>query len=224
MFLPYQPAPPDEMVRYLAILRRVLVSIENHGKYHSIRHIVFAGYLADAFHSVPTVLWHWNEEGGLSPSELHVAITQGLPHGIEREGGTPGMIDEVKALVTPANDAALLGLRDDLSDYALAPQADRERYLDLLQNYFIAARLLRNYGRSRFQTEPPLKNPTVLDTAKPRADGREKSLIACFLREIPSAIVAWPRFDESAFRGSVEECLSVLPEGEYGWLRRGLSI
>jgi len=223
MYLHYQPAPPSEMVRYLAILRRALISIARHGGRDSVHGLIFAGFLAEALHDLPVLLYHWDEDGLQPPSRLLESPSAGFPDMIERLGGTPAMVEESKTIFSPANHALELGLRDDLTDFALAPQPDLERYLDLLTTYLLEARIMRNYGSTRFapRTTSPFAT-AVTNPAVAREAGKANGRAASILTDIPAALVSWSRFDEAAFRLRVGTRIAALPNEKFRWLQQGL--
>jgi hypothetical protein len=63
-------APPDELVRYLAIIRRTFVAIEDSAATGDRDRLLLALWAADAIHNVPSMLRHYSPDHWHSPDEI----------------------------------------------------------------------------------------------------------------------------------------------------------
>jgi hypothetical protein len=54
-------APTTELIRYLGLLRDVLITIRNYGLNGGRDEALFCGFLADAVHNLPGLLLHYRE-------------------------------------------------------------------------------------------------------------------------------------------------------------------
>lgn len=65
-----KPAPPEEMVRYLAAFRRAFSAIAAYTEKRDRAGLLLGGYLADALHNVPSMLWHCDESEWHNPRDM----------------------------------------------------------------------------------------------------------------------------------------------------------
>jgi len=125
-------APLPVMVRYLAIFRRTFAFTADSADPSTPERVLLGGYLADALHNVPDMLWRYNEEASYqTPRDLEVWITQGTPHRLLDHGASESVLAECRRIVgiSPAAAAEELHLHSDLANVDLAPRERLSGYL-----------------------------------------------------------------------------------------------
>jgi len=202
------PAPPEQIVRYLAVFRRAFEAIARYAEERDREGMLYGGYLADALHNVPIILRRYAPNGWWKPQEIETWLWRIFPAHL-RELGAPLRVLEANAAIFASEGMeAALGLQADRSDLNLAPDADQTRLLHLLYQTCLEMRPLMNYGNRReFAVIPFLRSRRIpfrdlasvwTDTAEELAQWNGRAARA--LASVPLALVRWQDFDEERLR------------------------
>lgn len=65
-----QPAPAQELVRFLAVFHRFLTATEGYSTRADRSGVLLGGWLADALHNVPFLLRHYSLDAWHSPAKM----------------------------------------------------------------------------------------------------------------------------------------------------------
>lgn len=63
-------APPEALVRYLAPFRRAFAAVATYARRRDRGGLLLGGYVADALHNVPAVLWRYDESAWHAPAAM----------------------------------------------------------------------------------------------------------------------------------------------------------
>lgn len=217
-------APIPEIVRYLAVFHRAFTVIANY-KDKNPDEALLGGYLADALHNVPTVLWNYDEANWDKPSETDHWISLGLPHMVAGYGAPEPIVALCSQVVTKKGVAAELGLSDDLSNLDLSPPDALSRYTVVIHLLCLTLRMVRNDGNYTIVSLPgqerrltPWRDLAALWTSE--AD--EYSLYCAYLAQtflpVFPALVRWKTFDEDVWLQEASLAKTLVPEPFHdGW-------
>ena len=212
-----KPAPPEEMVRYLAPLRRALGSVVAHAAKRDRAGLLLDGYVADALHNVPSMLWHYDEASWHRPSRMRLWLERGFPETLRRMAAPPGLVEEAQRIVAQAGASDVLGLPGGPEQVRLPP-LDRLRVcLERLYRACVTIRGLRNMGAWPERGWPPWIGLDEQVTAEDDEFGAACDEIARAFVPLPAAVVSWPTFEEQAFEHELLAHSELGPARWRGW-------
>ena len=217
-----QLAPASEWARYLAVFHRAFAAIEDYTRRQDKAGILLGGYLTDALHNVPAMLFHYSDNDWHMPARTGAYIAA-LPEQVQKRGAPDRIVEDCRRIVADTSTAQELGLREDLTDLDLAPLPKMREYLNCLYEACVDMRLIRNYGSRPSALQETVENITTLVTgqtvtnrsytpwkglervwnAEADAQADYNGHLAAALRAVPSGLVQWSRFDEAKFRQTV---------------------
>jgi hypothetical protein len=191
MYASYQPAPPSEWVYYLAVFRRALDAIWHYGEQRYPDGMLLGGYLADALHNVPAVLWHYEPGSWHDPDEMRRWV-QNYPRYLQKMHAPVEITAAATVVVSLEETVRELGLEEDLSNWDLAPQDVQEKLLDMLYNSCLTMRGIMGFGRPSRQNGEyqPWHHLSRIWNDVAMEEGTFNGLLAQALRDIPCALVA----------------------------------
>jgi hypothetical protein len=190
-------APPDEMVRYLATFRRFLDSVVAHSERHDLPGLLLDGYLADALHNLPAMLWHYDETSWHAPSQMRTWLERDFLEWL-RQWAPPELVEHAGRVLAAAGAPEVLGLPGGPEQLRLPPLESLGACLDVLHTACVTIRSLRNLAGNWSREGGPwanLKHVTAAEEKRATAMGE----LARVLLPVPAAIVSWPTFDRAAF-------------------------
>ena len=191
-----QIAPPAAFLRYIAVFHRAFVAIDDYTRRGDRPGMLLGGWLADALHNVPSLLWHYSPDGWHSPQNTDAWLTA-FPGKMQRRGAPEDVVRDSERIVAHGGEAHELGIRDDLGDFDLAPTESLDTYLETIYLAFLSMRVMRNYGARPHATWQGLEQ---VWTERADAQAAFNGLMASVLLPVPSGLVRWGQFDKAAFR------------------------
>lgn len=209
----YQPAPLPEWVYYLAVFHRAFVAIRDYGEQQDRDGMLMGGFLADALHNVPNLLYRYGHDVVYTPKHMP-ELLNAFPNTIEAIGGSFRLVEDARRIVSRDGAASELGLRPDTQNDVLAPPDAQNRYLNLLYTACLFMRTATNFNHwHRWDGSFPAwrEMPWVRSAALKRK-GQRNGLLAGALEPIPAALVRWHEFDEPSFWQERQSRIDSLPE------------
>jgi len=212
-------APPFLLVRYLAVFQRFFAVVIDYTQAGDKAGMLLAGYLANALHNVPRMLWHCDPQDWLSPTDMGVWMAE-FSQGLAERDAPQHLIVDSKRILSAVGTAQEFQLRDDLVDMDLAPLPKMCVYLDWLYSAFLYIRSFRNYGSYQLSSWRDLEK-----TWSDNAEAAERmanfcAVIASVLLPVPRALVQWKQFDEASFLDQVIRAAERLPaEDREAWIQ-----
>jgi hypothetical protein len=189
-------APAPVLVGHLAVFRRALVAIDGYTRIGDKEGMLLGGYLANALHNVPSMLWNCRADEWFSPEKMEEFLNE-FPAFAEEKGAPERLVADCQRILSPEGAARELGLRDDLSDLDLAPLPKMRVYLDVLYWACLSMRLMRNHGH---RPMPAFRDLPQVWTDRAEEQATFNGRVAAALEPVPSALVRWGNFDEARFR------------------------
>jgi len=203
------PAPLGKIAVYLAIFRRFFIAAEEAGKGDDPYAMLLIGFMADALHNAPQILWHHNPEGFWKPAEVDAWVWN-FPSTLARYGTPDPIIEHCRSIMSFTGVAEELGLPQELKDIRLPPLEPFYYYLDLMCRAFVNMRGMKWFGGNyprKWDNLPAFWSNEATEAA------RWNGLFATALLPIPRAFVHWDTFDEAAFAAEVN-ALSLQAAGQ----------
>jgi len=189
-------APPDLLVWYLAVFRRMFMAMETAGANQDRELMWLTQWAADSLHNVPEVLLHYRERGSWfsrDPEAMRSSVLA-LPI-VATQHGAPARVAELAGrLVTTEGSAAELGLAATLVDLDLAPDAELATHLEQLYSVCLWTRH-RNLW--------PGPEPGAWDACEEQ--GWYNGICGGRAKELPLGLVHWTAFDPTGFRAQLEQ-------------------
>lgn len=201
------PTPLTDTVYFLAVFRRAFATIQEYAEQVDSEGIVLGGWLGDALHNVPKILWDYPvhitpDHYSHHPESLRNWVLR-FPEYLAHNNCPKRLIQRGREIVSPENAAARLDLREDFADYEPAPTEAQTLWRWRLYRACLTLRC----------------TPFQRSTWKPRK-AKEVEEYAALIRhlsvalsEIPTALVHWDRFDAVAHETRVRTNVVALPEG-----------
>ena len=236
-----QLAPDAVLVRYLALFHRFLSAVVEYTWDGDKPGILMGGYLADALHNVPSMLWYTGEDAYYTPVIMNRRM-ENFPEQIWERAAPERLVEDSRHILSAEGGARELGLCNDLADLHLAPLPRMRIYLNLLYRACLSMRLMINHGTrpspvrqmvenaldtyhlfvtgkvysGRQYPYTPWKGLEHAWTKEAQVQANANRQVAEVLLLVPHALVQWPRFDEAQFRTLVREADAVKLEQERG--------
>jgi hypothetical protein len=204
-------APPEELVRYLAIFRRFLRSFASSSRSGDRQRLILAGWIADALHNVPGLLYRYEPKVWSSPEQIDRWV-RAFPRSIGPRGAPAEIAAECLTIFAHHGASGELALRAGLSKLNVAPPEKMKHYLRLLYGFCLDTRTLRSYS------DPCAPWGDVNSRWDDQGDSMVAfyGLVAEVLLPIPRALVHWSTFDERAFWHSTLS-MDVVLRNENAW-------
>jgi hypothetical protein len=216
------------LVRYLAVFHRFLAAIVEYTDKDDKAGMFLGGWLADALHNVPSMLWFTEAGAYHNPTNMDIWV-EVFPGKIQSRAAPERLVEESKDILSAEGGAQELGLADDLADLDFAVLPRLRVYLDMLYRACLSMRRMLNYGTRPSVVRQALEN--VLDlyhlsvtgevyrpytytpwkglerawTAEAQVQADANRRIAEVLLPVPQALVRWSAFDEAEFRSTVQD-------------------
>jgi hypothetical protein len=191
-------APADEMVRYLAPLRRALDSVIIHSARRDFPGLLLDGYVADALHNVPAMLWHYDEASGNAPSRMRTWLERGFLRWLHQRA-PPELVEQAERVIAAAGGFEVLGLSGGPEHVRLPPLECLGACLDRLKSACLTVRFLRNIGGPVWNARSQWIDLDERVTPKDEEYSAMCGEVARALLALPAAVVSWPTFDRAAF-------------------------
>jgi hypothetical protein len=209
-------APRAKLVHSLVVFQRAFLSIEDYTQRGIKPGMLLGGYLADALHTIPKRLFHYSDDSMCAPADTLVRLDS-LPDNIRVLGAPDDIVEDCRRILTKGGAEEEIGLKDDHSDFDLAPEVKLTEYFDLLSRAFSFMSAMKNLGN------PSAVSWFDLDrvwTEAAFAQAAINGFMASVLSPLPLGLMRWSHFREDAFilnTLNVAERLSVENRGE--WLK-----
>lgn len=220
-------APLPDMVRYLAIFHRMFGAMDGYFRARDKEGILLGGWLADAMHNVPGMLWSCTADSWFTPASISEWLNEFVEN-LSAMDAPQRLQADAQRICSMENSAAVLELREDLTDADFAPLPEMKSYLHRLYGACVTMRLIRNRGNSPFkQANTPEARQRIRDMDPadrppyhpwhnleqiwtPDADMQAEynQRIVTLLLPVPKALVHWDRFDVEEFRAAEERLLA----------------
>lgn len=216
-------APPEEIVRYLAVFERCFRFIRAAGMHRNRDRMLLGGHLADALHNVPALLCSFNTDEW-NRGERFRSYLRGVDQVPRSHNAPPEVVKNCRSLMEPEARPGELGLSTDLTGWDLAPPEKLAGYLEVLYEACLSLRIMRNYGYPQENRTDTLWLTTD-ENWRPEGDDRgiECGWLAALYLPIPPALVHWRAFDEAAFWAGLESAWTQR-YGAEEWERYGCKL
>lgn len=191
-----QIAPTPQLLHHLTIFQRTFLSVEAYTQRGDKAGMLLGGWLADALHNVPHMLLHYDDDGVHNPVDTS-AWLKSFPASMRGRGAPTNIVADCQHVLSNDGAATELGLKDDMSDFGLAPEAKLREYLDMIHRAFLSMRVMTSHGNR------PLISWHELDqvwTEAAFSHAALNGLMASVLSPLPLGLVRWSRFKEDEFR------------------------
>ena len=187
-------APPEVLVRYLAIFRRVFAEMEAAAAADDLAGMWLCQWAADALHNVPGMLADYDRkpDDWNSPQRLSEWMVE-FPESLAELGGPPEVVTRARELFESTGSHTLLGLTDDLRDFNAPPKDQLERYIKSLKDMCLETRYRLFWSAANGNCQSPC-----------RKFGLRNGRIGGLAKDIPLAIAQWNTFDRESFRARWE--------------------
>jgi hypothetical protein len=209
-------APLQEIVRYLAMFERMFEAMDSYFRAGDKDGILLGGWLADALHNVPDTLWNCTSRTGYTLEETQAWLIN-FVEGLRRKEAPERILSDAQCILSSEHSAAVLGLRDDLTDVDLAPLAGLNTYLYRLYYACVELRAMINHGNNPLRNLPrplvfrpkykPWDNLESVWTSDADELAASHSLLVAVLRPLPQALVKWSDFDAEGYEARWKEFL-----------------
>ena len=193
-----KPAPTIVFVRYMATFQRFFTAVRDYTHQGDKAGMLLGGYLADALHNVPAMLWHCDPQGWFNPTSMEEWM-QEFAEELWEKAAPPRLIDESRRILSPVGAIQELQLRDDLTDVSLAPLLQMRVYLDWLSDACLSMRFMRNCGSRPPTVWRDLEQAWLDKTEQAEGQATFNEVWASVLLPVPHAFVHWDSFDEEQF-------------------------
>ena len=143
-------APAPVLLRCLAVFHRFFTAVEDYSRADDKAGMLLIGYLADALHNVPGMLWHCDKADVWRTPDSMDAWMLDFPDHIRKKAAPERIIADGERILSAENSAQTLGARAgvaDIVDLDLCPLREMRLYLDLIYHACLSMRMMRNYGR-----------------------------------------------------------------------------
>jgi hypothetical protein len=221
MYAAYQPAPLSEWVYYLAVFRRALLSIQEYAEQRDSDRMLLGGYLADALHNVPALLWHYEDGGWHDPARIRGWI-QNYPQHLQKLHAPIEVVAGAVFVVSPDNDARRLGLENDFSNHNIPPTETQELLLDMLYASCLWMRGIRGFGRATRHNAAhhPWHRLYKMWNEEAMEFGTFNGLLAEAQRDIPCALLRWQDYGVTALTDPTLWLMDSVPERYRDWWQK----
>ena len=181
--------PLDVLIWYLAVFRRMLVTMEQAAHSGDPEAMWLTQWAAYALHNVPDMLRNYSETAAAHRAQQ----VRAFPELMGRLGGPARVVKLAEALVSPQNVCEELHLAPDLSDLVLAPEQELDRHLQLLYRFCLDTR----------QCSP---REALAEEGWHACEflGRNNGILAGAVKNLPVALVHWSEFDPKTFSANVK--------------------
>jgi hypothetical protein len=236
-----QLAPAPVIVRYLAVFQRALIAIQDYTRNGDKPGMLLGGWLADALHNVPAMLWHSSHASEHTPEAMDIWMNS-FPDMLIKRAAPARLVEDSRRIVSAEGAAHELGLREDLTDLELASLPKMREYLNMIYEACVLMRGMRNYGTPPFtplEAQENVRNvtPGVNEQMSNRLvytpwsgleyawteDAQTHAVfngrMATLLQPVPQALVHWVQFDRAQWVRTVLEAIADLPDDHQQWWR-----
>ncbi len=207
-----QLAPTPTLVRYLAVFQRFLDAVVDYTHDGDKLGMLLGGWLADALHNVPGMLWHCDPNAWHNPAGMDAWMNE-FPERMREKSAPERLVADSRRILSAESGTQALGLRDDVADLDLAPLPKMCIYLNLLYDACLSMRFLRNVRR---RSSPAIWQGVeqAWSEMAEQADAQAhfNGVIASVLRPVPAALVRWGSFDAEQFYNEALKAADLFPQ------------